>query len=92
MTVCKYASVAEFTSGPEEGERFAQAGKMDATGKFVQLGGPDKDFDGMRRLEWERVAVFDLPHEMTKAEVKQWLQEEEPEEVYTAMEGENNGD
>lgn len=88
MTQYKYVSVHEYTSGPKDGERFLKFGKAEAEASDIQLPTPDNDVDTMAEMERERVLVYDLPEQMTKSELKDWLDENRPDPVWNALDGE----
>jgi len=86
MTTYEYCSVHEYTSGPKEGQRFLKFGKGSESGSDLQIATPDNDVDGMARLERERVLTWELPRPMTGGELRGYLEDEEPDEVWAALE------
>lgn len=70
MTLIQYISVCEYTDGPKEGERFLRLKKGDKSGSDIKISTPDNDIEGMVRMPWERLEVFELPQKMSKADVK----------------------
>jgi len=86
MTTYEYVSVHEYTSGPKEGERFLKFGKGDASGADIQIATPDNDVDTMSRMERERVMTWELPESMSKGELRGYLEDEQPDEVWSALE------
>jgi hypothetical protein len=86
MTRYKYVSVHEYVSGPKEGNRFLKFGKGDTSGTDIQLPTPKNDVETMAEMERERVMTWSLPEQMTKAECKEYLQEERPKAVWGELE------
>lgn len=88
MTRYKYVSVHEYTSGPREGSRIIIFGKDEQSASDVLIPTPDNDVETMSRMERERVLVWRLPEPMTKDEVREFLDDEQPDEVWSALEKE----
>jgi len=85
MTRYENVSVHEYTSGPKEGDRFLKFGKGEASGSDIQLPTPNNDVEMMAQAERERVLVWSLPGPMTKAETKEFLEDEQPTPVWSAL-------
>ena len=86
MTQYENVSVHEYTSGPKEGQRFLKFGKGEPSGSDIQLPTPNNGVETMAGMDRERVLVWSLPEPMTKAETKEFLEEKEPEPVFSALE------
>lgn len=85
MTQYENVSVHEYTSGPKEGQRFLKFGKGDPSGSDILLSTPDNDVDAMGSMDRERVLVWSLPEPMTKDECKEFLEEEQPDPVWSTL-------
>jgi len=85
MTQYENVSVHEYTSGPKEGDRFLKFGKGESSGSDILLSTPDNDVDTMGSMDRERVLVWSLPEPMTKDETKNYLEDEKPDPVWSAL-------
>lgn len=85
MTLVKNVSVVEYTEGPYEGKRLARMGQVDSDGEQVKLNKDADGADAFQRMKWERVLVYSLPESMSKADAKEWLNDEQPEPVWDAL-------
>jgi len=88
MTQYKNVSVHKYTSGPKQGLRFLKFGKGDSSGSDILLSTPDNDVDTMESMKRERVLVWSLPEPMTKNETKSYLEDNQPDPVWSALESE----
>lgn len=87
MSQIENVSVHEYTSGPKAGERFLKLGKGEASGSDLQLPTPNNDVEVMAQMDRERVLVWSLPEPMAKDEAMEFLEDEEPVPVWSALEG-----
>jgi len=85
MTQYENVSVHEYTTGPKEGTRFLKFGKGDSSGTDMMLATPNNDIDTVGVMERKRVLVWALPEAMTKSESKEFLEENKPDPVWSAL-------
>lgn len=86
MTTYEFVSVHEYTSGPRESDRFLKFGKGESEGADIAMPTPESDEDfTMARMERKRLMTWRLPHEMAKDELREYLDNEQPEPVWDVL-------